>query len=107
MFSIQALGPVGALIGGPVGGWISDRWGRKCSLLFSSVPYVLGYLLLSYAHYSSTATVFKTLLLIGRFVSGLGMGWASTVAPVRTSSMSLSCLITIFLTSEIHMVATY
>ena len=81
----QALAPLGALLGGPVGGWISDHWGRKCGLMFCGVPYLIGYLMLSYAHYSSTATAFKTLLLIGRFFSGFGMGWASSTASVRAT----------------------
>ena len=50
--------------------------------MFNGVPYLVGYLILSYAHYAWTATIFKTLLLTGRFISGLGMGWASTVVSV-------------------------
>ena len=78
----QALAPVGAIFGGPFGGWIADRWGRKCSLMFNGVPYLVGYLILSYAHYAPTATVFKAVLLAGRFMAGLGMGWSSSVCPV-------------------------
>ena len=57
-------------------------------MIFAGVPYLIGYLLLSYAHYSPTATAFKTLLMIGRFVSGVGMGWASTASSVRAESQN-------------------
>ena len=50
--------------------------------MFNGVPYLVGYLILSYAHYASTATVFKALLLTGRFISGLGLGWSCAVCPV-------------------------
>ena len=53
-------------------------------MMFSCVPYLLGYLLLSYAHYSQTATTFNVVLLAGRFITGLGMGWASASSPVST-----------------------
>ena len=81
-YKMQAIAPIGALFGGPIGGSIADRWGRKCSLMFTGVPYMTGYLILSYAHYASTATTFKALLLTGRFLTGLGLGWASAVTPV-------------------------
>ena len=51
-------------------------------MMLCGVPYLIGYLTLSYAHYTPTATVFKVLLLTGRFISGMGMGWASTVVSV-------------------------
>lgn len=79
---MQALALLGAVFSGPIGGWIADCWGRKCSLMFCGVPYIIGYLLLSYAHYASTATAFKAILLTGRFISGLGVGWSSAVVPV-------------------------
>ena len=79
---MQALAPVGAVFGGPFGGWIADRWGRKYSLLFCGVPYVIGYLTMSYAHYTPVNLTFKIILLIGRLISGFGMGWASAVVPV-------------------------
>ena len=56
-------------------------------MMFCGVPYLIGYLTLSYAHYTPTATAFKVLLLTGRFISGVGMGWASTV-------VSVSCFLT-------------
>lgn len=50
--------------------------------MLSGVPYLIGYLLISYAHYATTASTFKALLQIGRFISGVGMGWASTATAV-------------------------
>ena len=52
-------------------------------MLFSGLPYLVGYMTISYAHYAaSSATTFKALLLTGRLVSGIGMGWASAVVSV-------------------------
>ena len=79
---IQALASVGAIFSGTVGGWIADRWGRKCSLMFTGVPYMTGYLILSYAHYSTNATIFKILLFGGRFMTGVAMGSSSVVVAV-------------------------
>ena len=85
---VQALAPLGAIPGSPVGGWIADRWGRKCGMVFSAVPYLVGYLMLSYAHFSATVAGFDCLLLTGRFLTGVGMGWASAVGPVSTYSVA-------------------
>ena len=78
----QAFGFAGAILGGPVGGWIADRWGRKCSLVYCGLPYLAGYLVISYAHYAPTATAFKSILLAGRLLTGVGLGWGSAVGPV-------------------------
>ena len=86
---MQALAPLGAIFGGPIGGWIADRWGRKSAMMFCGVPYLIGYMILSYAHFAPTATAFKGVLLTGRFISGMGMGWASTAVSV---SIKLSVL---------------
>ena len=70
--------------GGGGGSWwlFADRFGRKFSMLFSGLPYLAGYMMISYAHFTASATAFKALLLIGRFVTGIGMGWASAVVSV-------------------------
>ena len=44
---------------------------------------------MSFAHHSTSAETFKALLLTGRFISGIGMGWASAVVSVsRPSSLT-------------------
>jgi SP family facilitated glucose transporter-like MFS transporter 8 len=55
--------------------------------MFCGVPYLIGYLMLSYAHYSSTAIVFNVVLFGGRALAGFGMGWASAVSPVYTGEL--------------------
>lgn len=70
------------MFSGPVSGWAADRWGRKCAMMFTGIPCLAGYLILSYAHYSSTATTFVILLFTGRFISGVGMGCISSVVSV-------------------------
>ena len=82
----QALAPIGAIFGAPVSGTIADKWGRKTALIFSGLPYIIGYLILSYAHYLPTALSFKALALTGRFITGVGMGWAGSVGPVSQST---------------------
>ena len=79
---LQALAPVGALFGAPLSGILADRWGRKDALVLCGLPYLIGYLILSYAHYMPTALGFKSLALTGRFLTGVGMGWAGSVGPV-------------------------
>ena len=70
------------MFGGLISGPIADRWGRKTALMLGGVPYFIGYLTLSYAHYLPTALSFKALALTGRFLTGVGMGWACMAGPV-------------------------
>lgn len=79
---MQAFAPVGALLGGPIAGWIADHWGRKPALLLAGIPYLVGYLMIALAHLIGDAVAFKTVLLIGRLLSGVGLGWSCMAVPV-------------------------
>ena len=70
------------MFGAPISGVLADRLGRKDALVFSGIPYLAGYLTLSYAHHMQTAQGFKALAFTGRFLTGVGMGWAGSVGPV-------------------------
>ena len=89
---------MGGVFGGLVAGPISDKWGRKNALVLCGVPYFVGYLTLSYAHLLPTATSFKVLVLSGRFLTGVGMGWACMAASVSQNhaSPTVLCKLTFF-----------
>jgi MFS transporter, SP family, galactose:H+ symporter len=74
---------IGALIGAWIGGVASDKFGRRYTLFITSVLFVVGVLFL----YFSDG---MTMLLIGRFVVGLGIGIASLTVPLYISEMSPS-----------------
>ncbi len=78
----QALGYIGAVFGGPIAGLIADRMGRKLALMLVSIPYLIGYMMITYARFASDPVVFKTVLLIGRLFSGVGLGWSSLAVVV-------------------------
>ena len=63
-------------------GWAVDSVGRKPVLILSAVPYLIGWLLLALSGFCRSATGFKYFVLIGRFVSGVGLGWGMLSAPV-------------------------
>ena len=84
---MQALASVGAVFGGLIAGPIADRWGRKNALVLCGIPYFVGYLTLTYAHYLPTAASFKTIVLLGRFLTGVGMGWACMSGSVSYSNI--------------------
>ena len=82
---------MGAIFGGPIAGSIADRWGRKITLLLSGVPYLTGYLLLVYAHFIDSPVAFKAVVLIGRLISGVGLGWSCLAVPVSGLFHTIHC----------------
>ena len=71
----------GAAFGASVGGWLSDKIGRKRSVLVADAFFILGCLQLALA-----SSVFH--LLCGRVVVGLAVGMASTIVPVYIAEVS-------------------
>ena len=65
---------MGAIVGGPLAGVAADRWGRKTALLLSGIPYLIGYLMIVYAHFISDPVAFKAVVLVGRVITGIGLG---------------------------------
>lgn len=72
---------IGALIGAFLGGILADRFGRRNSLFFAVILFLLGTLCLTFA-----ANV--TMLLAGRWISGLAIGLASLAVPLYIAEMS-------------------
>lgn len=72
---------IGALIGALLGGIIADWLGRKKTLFFTLILFVIGVFTLTQADSFNG-------FLIGRFVSGLGIGIVSMATPLYIAEMS-------------------
>jgi sugar porter (SP) family MFS transporter len=72
---------VGAATAALGGGRLSDRLGRRATLMLTSVIFILGALICAFAGSF-------TILLVGRTVVGVGIGLASTTVPVYISEVS-------------------
>ena len=70
------MAPIGAIVGGPIAGWIAAYFGHKAALMLVGIPYLSDYLMIIYAHTLNSATAFKVVLLLGRFLTGVGVGWS-------------------------------
>lgn len=81
-FSPQALAPIGALFGSVIAGFITNSFGRKPALLMVMVPYLIGYLLITYSQYVSGNGNLLAVLYTGRFFTGIGLGWSCLAVPV-------------------------
>jgi len=57
--------------------------GRKFGLILNSGPYLAGYFIILSSYLVTNGVVFKTTLMVGRFFTGVGMGWSYAVVPVR------------------------
>ncbi len=72
---------LGATIGALSGGRFADRFGRRITLIGTSIVFIAGALI------CALAPSF-TILVVGRVVVGLGIGMASTTVPVYISEVS-------------------
>ncbi|KAL8581944.1 hypothetical protein ACOMHN_027926 [Nucella lapillus] len=73
--------PVGALIGGPLSGWCIDRFGRKRTVFFSSLPFLL-------SHASMIITKTTLFVFVGRFLSGLASGMVMVSASMYIAEIA-------------------
>lgn len=71
----------GTVVGSLIGGWPADRFGRKATLLWIGVLYLLG---AAGSALASNVWVFTA----ARFVGGLGIGISTVVAPMYISEIA-------------------
>lgn len=75
LFLLQALGPAGAAFGGPFA-WPASEWlGRQPALMLGGIPAVIGWLMVTYAHFAQSLSGFLAVLLLGRAMTGFAAGW--------------------------------
>jgi MFS transporter, SP family, galactose:H+ symporter len=74
---------VGCMAGALVAGGVADRIGRRATLLWAGVVFFVGALV-------SALTPNEAILLCGRFVVGIGIGFSSVVAPLYISEVAPS-----------------
>ncbi|KAG8187253.1 hypothetical protein JTE90_019146 [Oedothorax gibbosus] len=80
---IGSILPLGAIIGGIVAGWLSDRIGRKGVMVYQALFLVAGWLMIAYANSLS-------LIYAGRFITGLCSGLICVVTPMYIVEISTS-----------------
>lgn len=71
----------GTVLGSLIGGWPTDRFGRKQTLLFIGVLYVLSAVGCAFANDVS-------LFFIARFIGGLGIGISTVASPLYISEIA-------------------
>eukprot|EP00092_Neocalanus_flemingeri_P039647 GFUD01043179.1.p1 GENE.GFUD01043179.1~~GFUD01043179.1.p1 ORF type:complete len:609 (+),score=148.19 GFUD01043179.1:53-1879(+) len=64
-----------------VGGWLTDKFGRRPAILFASLVFTAGAVVMG-------AAPTKEILLVGRIIVGMGIGVASMSVPVYMSETS-------------------
>ncbi|KAK4612616.1 High-affinity glucose transporter [Fulvia fulva] len=78
---LTAMIELGALIGALNQGWIADKYSRKYSIVMAVIVFIIGSAL-------QTAAMDYSMLVVARFIGGLGIGMLSMVAPLYISEIS-------------------
>ena len=76
---------LGAMVGALIAGAVADRLGRRWTVLLASILFVFGALIEALAPNT-------TILIIGRFTVGFGVGVASVAAPLYAAEMAPTLL---------------
>lgn len=87
----SALIPIGGLTGAVLAGWLVDLLGRKLALMLTSVPFTFGWLLIVLSRATSGAA-FRPIIYVGRFLTGVGSGYASVCVPLMISESAPASL---------------
>lgn len=72
---------LGCILGSALAGTLADRFGRRPTLFTAGVVFLVGALI-------SALAPGETVLLIGRFIVGIGIGFSSVVAPLYISEVA-------------------
>ena len=71
----------GTVLGSLIGGWPTDRWGRKLTLLVIGVLYVLSAI-------GCGLAMGVSMFIAARFIGGLGIGISTVAAPLYISEIA-------------------
>jgi SP family arabinose:H+ symporter-like MFS transporter len=71
----------GTVVGSLIGGWPTDRFGRKATLLWIGVLYLVGAI-------GSAVASNLSLFIVARFIGGLGIGISTVAAPLYISEIA-------------------
>ena len=71
----------GTVVGALAGGWPADRFGRKATLLWIGVLYLVGAI-------GSALATNVSIFIVARFIGGLGIGISTVVAPLYISEIA-------------------
>jgi sugar porter (SP) family MFS transporter len=74
---------IGCIGGSAVAGWFADRIGRRWTLFLAGLIFIAGAVI-------SALSPTEAVLLAGRFVVGLGIGFSSVIAPLYISEVAPS-----------------
>lgn len=80
-----SLMTLGAIIGGPFGGWCIEKFGRRTTMKLTSLPFCLGWICIFSAHGPQG-------LFVGRFLCGFASGLITVCVPVYIAEISTSSL---------------
>src|SRR6202051_2831484 len=69
------------VVGALAGGWPADRFGRKATLLWIGVLYLVGAI-------GSALATNVSIFIVARFIGGLGIGISTVVAPLYISEIA-------------------
>ncbi|SCU85314.1 LADA_0D06810g1_1 [Lachancea dasiensis] len=72
---------IGALISSLMVGRLGEKWGRRRTIRYGSVVFIVGGLI-------QTCAMRMPHLIVGRIISGLGVGLLSTIVPIYQSEIS-------------------
>ena len=91
---IGPIGPAGAVFGSIFSSPVVAVTGFVTGLIVMSSLSVAGWLLMAVSYFTYhggawSAVWFRTMLLLGRLLTGVGAGWAAGVVPVGVSSCSV------------------
>ena len=85
----SAIVPFGAMMSGPIVGLFLEQLGRHMALTLCAVPYTVGWLLIMLTR-TTNGRAFLPLLYIGRFFTGVGVGYTNGSVPCYVAELSPS-----------------
>ncbi|XLU31994.1 hypothetical protein S245_068060, partial [Arachis hypogaea] len=80
---IVSMALVGAIFGAAIGGYINDVFGRRIATIIADLSFIIGSVIMALAPN-------PMLIIVGRFLVGLGVGFASITAPLYIAEVSPS-----------------
>jgi MFS family permease len=83
----KAASPLGTMVGAMIGGFFSDRWGRRASIGVGSIVCAVGVAGCIGSAYTGSLTSRRSVFLAAKLVQGIGIGKTASTVQTYTSEI--------------------